>query len=327
MDYKFYAMDLKTFKALCKMTDKQLFHEMLYVLKRAYGKDAITYRRNKFIAAKGTIPLILVAHLDTVFQTPPTGVFDILYDRDLGIINSYKGLGADDRAGVYGILKLLGNNKKNLPSVLFTMDEEIGGLGAIAASKMSVIELFGEKPKYIIELDRQGINDAVFYDCDNKPFVEYVESFGFMLEWGTFTDISILCPVWECAGVNLSIGYVNEHSVAELFFPGDWSLTLEKVQEMIDEINEAPYFEYIPAHDHFGYFKKLFKEQNFCDICDTFGLTYDAYAEGGYKMNVCADCLVDYFTVCPSCGKMHSKTTKVCSFCNHLEKEVLLDEV
>ena len=36
-----------------------------------------------------------------------------------------------------------------------------------------------------------------------KAMTEYIESFGFKVECGSFTDISIISPVWKTAAVNL----------------------------------------------------------------------------------------------------------------------------
>ena len=60
---------------------------------------------------------------------------------------------------------------------------------------------------------------AFFYYCNNIPFIEYVKPLWVSFEnWGSFSDISILCPKWEVAGVNLSIGYENEHSFRNFIF-------------------------------------------------------------------------------------------------------------
>ena len=44
--------------------------------------------------------------------------------------------------------------------------------------------------KYIIQLDRRGTSDCVFYNCANEAFIEYVEKFGFIENFGSFSDIS-----------------------------------------------------------------------------------------------------------------------------------------
>jgi hypothetical protein len=58
-------------------------------------------------------------------------------------------------------------------------------------------------------------DDMVFYSCDSKAAEDYVGAFGFEKAVGSFTDISILMPAWEVAGVNVSIGYYNQHTTAE----------------------------------------------------------------------------------------------------------------
>ena len=101
--------------------------------------------------------------------------------------------------------------------------------------------------KYIIELDRRGSIDCVFYECDNPDFEEYVEDFGFVTAWGTFSDISIICPAWGIAGVNLSIGYEDEHSYIERLNIGHMLATIKKVANMLETINvHMEPFKYIP---------------------------------------------------------------------------------
>jgi DNA-directed RNA polymerase subunit RPC12/RpoP len=86
----------------------------------------------------------------------------------------------------------------------------------------------------------------VFYDCDNEDFEKYVEKFGFVTAYGSFTDICHLCPSWGVAGVNLSVGYRDEHTVSEVLFVGQLLDTIEKVKKMLSE-REIPEFVYIPS--------------------------------------------------------------------------------
>ena len=55
-----------------------------------------------FIYAEGTVPVLLVAHYDTVLKNPPSNIIN-----DNGVLSAKNGLGADDRAGVYAILKII----------------------------------------------------------------------------------------------------------------------------------------------------------------------------------------------------------------------------
>ena len=57
-------------------------------------------------------------------------------------------------------------------SVLFTEDEEIGCVGA---EKFAVSDyIVNNDINYIIEIDRRGTNDCVFYSCDNPDFEEFI---------------------------------------------------------------------------------------------------------------------------------------------------------
>ena len=191
--------DYQLFRALAELTQEQLRNLLFAHLKRKYKKIIAT---EDYIYAVGDVPIGLLAHMDTVFKAPPE---EIYYDTRQNVIWSPQGLGADDRAGVFAILKILQQTKLR-PSIIFTTNEEVGGLGAFQLAdevKKPVSDL-----KFLIQLDRRGSDDCVFYDCDNREFVNFIESYGFKENFGSFTDISILCPIWGIAGVNLSIGYI-----------------------------------------------------------------------------------------------------------------------
>lgn len=229
--------EVKSIEQFFQLKQETLLKLMYKYLKSKY--DTV-YCTKEYIMAIGDIPVALVAHLDTVFHNSPE---DIFYDRIKNVMWSPDGLGADDRAGVYSIVQILKQGLK--PTVIFTTDEEKGGIGASA-----LIKAFPTAPtdlKYIIELDRRGCMDCVFYECDNSKFEDYVESFGFVTAWGTFTDISIICPVWEVAGVNLSIGYESEHSHTERLYIGHMLVTIKKVIKMLEATKDLKEkFEYIP---------------------------------------------------------------------------------
>lgn len=226
--------DYKLFTSICSLNQKGLKKTLASYLNKHYKT---VHSTKDYIFAEGDIPIALVAHMDTVWKTPPK---DIFYDREKNVIWSPEGGCGDDRAGVFAILKILQSGLR--PSVIFTTDEESGAIGAT--------QLVKEIPKcpidlrYIIQLDRRGTNDCVFYSCDNPVFTEYVEKFGFLENWGSFSDISVICPEWGIAGVNLSVGYENEHSVSEIVRVSALLDTIRKVQVMLKE-TDIPSFEYI----------------------------------------------------------------------------------
>lgn len=275
--------DYGTFEKLCGLSQKAIKKTLSHYLRTIYPK---VVENKEYIFAEGDIPVALVAHMDTVFQSPP---HDIYYDRIKEVIWSPQGLGADDRAGVYGIIRLLRSGLR--PHVIFTTDEEKGGWGASA-----LISDYEKPPfkdlRYIIELDRQGEDECVFYWCDNGSFSEYIESFGFITDVGSFSDISIICEQWGVAGVNLSIGYVDEHSKTEILHI-DWMMrTLKIVAGMLKE-SDIPYFEYIKAELP-KYYQMILARNMRCYHCDKPFDAYDGYpvfCKDGRYHNWCIDCV------------------------------------
>ena len=179
-------------------------------LQKKYN-DVIVEEDNDYIIAVGDIPIALVAHMDTVFQTPPTNIY---YDPEAEIVWSPTGGIGDDRVGIFLIMKLLQQTKLR-PYIFLMNDEEFGGLGA--QSLIQNYPLCNWNINFFIELDRHGKDDAVFYTCDNKEFTDFICSYGFKEQIGLFSDISIICPAWGIAGVNLSVGYENEHTLLEIW--------------------------------------------------------------------------------------------------------------
>ena len=200
-------MSLSLLKKIMTMRQDELKKSLAVFLNKYYSNVIET---DKYLAASGSIPVGLVAHLDTVFKFPPS---EFYYDHKKHTLWSPDGLGADDRAGVYAIIKIIAESPKNLPSIIFTTDEEMGGLGARELVKQNCPF---PNLKFLIELDRQGENDCVFYNCANPDFTTYIESFGFKKAMGSFSDISFLMPKWQICGTNLSVGYKYEHSYSEI---------------------------------------------------------------------------------------------------------------
>lgn len=248
--------EYKLFMQVCQMTQEQLLKTLSITLKKAKYN---TIETQEYLVAKGDIPICLVAHLDTVFNFPPKNFY---YDRIANVIWSPEGLGADDRAGVFAILQIIKSGLR--PHIIFTTEEETGGVGALHAA------LEGcpfEDIRYIIELDRQGAIDCVFYDCNNKKFESYIESFGFITARGTFSDISILCPEWKIAGVNLSVGYYNEHSYSEILNVSHLLSTINKVRKMLIGNTYPNKFKYIPDTNSKWYKYNYHNDIKTCACC------------------------------------------------------------
>jgi hypothetical protein len=218
-----------TFEEIVRKSQSALKQALLSELRKRGYK---TYTKKGFLYAKGSLPILLVAHLDTVHKEP---IKTICYSQDRKIIMSPQGIGGDDRAGVFMILEII---KKHPCHVLFCEDEEIGGGGAHAFvhSKM--------KPdvNFIVELDRRGTNDAVFYDCDNPDFTDHVCGFGFREAVGSFSDISVIAPHLGIAAVNISAGYFYEHTRYEYVDMETAKKNIERVGKLVS--TRSPKFEY-----------------------------------------------------------------------------------
>ena len=280
------------------MTQEALRKSLVNVLKKHYTNVITT---KEYVMAQGETPIALVAHLDTVF---PYGKRKIYYDREAQVIWSPNGLGADDRAGVFAILLIIQHGFR--PTVIFTTDEELGCLGV----DQLVLD-YPEPPwpiNYIIQLDRQGANDCVFYNCNNPEFEKYIEEFGFVSDFGSFSDISAICPTWGVAGVNLSIGYINEHTLQETLHVKFWKRTIKQVEKMLKK-EKIPTFDYIPrypnGHKCFDYL-----------TCSGCGEMIDPYLTIPVDDEVfCPTCSVDKIDWCKKCGApyvLEKKEKHVC---------------
>lgn len=315
------ANDYRLFTSLVKLSPPALLKLLNKYISKKYSEVIYT---EDYLMAFGDIPIAVVAHVDTVFDALPK---DIYYDREKGVLWSPQGLGADDRAGVFAILKLLQLGLR--PTVIFTTDEEIGGVGA-----EKLVKDFPDCPikelKYIIQLDRRGTNDCVFYDCDNDDFVKYVESFGFIQNFGSFSDISVLCPTWGVAGVNLSIGYEDEHTFCETLHINPWYSTIKKVKNMLME-EEIPFFEYIENLAYYwrwGYKSDYMTNYSKCDGCGKYFADYElipAFTKKRKTKYYCPDCCVDHVDWCDTCGSAFQKHLAICPKCG-IKKETTVDD-
>lgn len=273
-------------------------------LEKIYDKSRV-FATEDFVYATGDIPILLVAHLDTVLSEAP----HIFSSKDNKIWMGKNGLGADDRAGIFAVLKLIKKNSNN-PSVLFTTGEEVGGIGAMSFTKQ-----FLEPPvptKYIVEIDRRGRGQSVYYDCGNTKFEEYINSFGFKTNRGIFSDISFICPNWNVAGVNLSAGYYNEHTELESLKLDDLEYTIDKVKEMIADADNAQYFDFEERYDTRIRYKR-------CDICGCLVSENYIINLGKEKINCCFNCLDQIADWCEVCGESYfpsEEEPKLCEVCS-----------
>lgn len=224
---------------ICKMDQPTL---KKYVAKQLSTTHSNVQSGDGYVFAQGTMPILLVAHLDTVHKELPHQIF---YDETTEALSSPEGIGGDDRCGVYMVLEII---KKFNCSVLFCEDEEIGTVGANKFIDTDMAQIL--KFNYIIEFDRKGNNDAVFYDCDNPNFEEFITKDFFKTAHGSFTDISILAPFFGCAAVNLSCGYYNAHTKDEYIIIPEMLTVIEEACAILERTTENDAFEYIDKSEN-----------------------------------------------------------------------------
>ncbi|MCR5833163.1 MAG: hypothetical protein K6G55_00700 [Selenomonadaceae bacterium] len=230
-----------TLEKFLKPNQKNLFKLLL----KMYGENVAASTPDNFILVRGVAPIMLVAHMDTVHQEP---VKVICRSSDKNILMSPEGIGGDDRCGIYALCKVY-ETAPVKPWLLFTCDEETGGGGATRFCKEHG---WGNLPseldhlKCLVEIDRKGSEDAVYYDCQNRDFEEYISEKGFVTAYGTFTDICYVAPELQVAAVNLSSGYYNAHRPHEYINRAELENTITKVTEIVADAasNSMPRFDF-----------------------------------------------------------------------------------
>lgn len=134
------------------------------------------------------------------------------------------------------------------PWLLFTCNEETGGLGASCfchEHKDKNLPEGVDDIKLLVEIDRRESNDAVYYDCDNTEFEQYITSKGFQTAYGSFSDISYIAPELGIAAVNLSSGYYNPHTLYEYINRRELNTVLEKVVEIVADATKDDFPKYV----------------------------------------------------------------------------------
>lgn len=131
------------------------------------------------------------------------------WDRNRGRIFTPR---LDDRAGVFMLLDVLPSLGVNL-DFLLTDNEETGR--STAKRYCDWLKSKGGPAKvdynWLAQFDRRG-DDVVTYRYDgNKEWEPALKKAGFKVGYGSFSDIAALYDMEVC-GVNIGVGYHNEHS-------------------------------------------------------------------------------------------------------------------
>ena len=243
----------KLLEKLYRMNEKETKNFMLKELQTMYDNVLC---RDGFVFAQGKFPVLLVSHLDTVHEERVT---DIIYSKDGTVVTAKEGIGADDKNGCYAILQVI---KRFNCSVLLCEQEEVGGVGANKFANSNLVKELDFN--YIIEFDRMGSNDAVFYNCANDDFEEFITKDFYKTNYGTYSDICDVAPAIGCAAVNLSIGYYLAHQLSEYTVLPEMEESIEAACKILERTTENDKFEYIDAEDDYedwGYANEYYEEK------------------------------------------------------------------
>jgi len=222
----------------------------------------------------------------------------IKYDRETKIYslpndcdNRIGCLGADDRAGLWIMLKILNSTKDIFKYFSFGIffDEEVGGNGSSAYKKD--YPSYEKGVKCFIGLDRRGVDDVALYGYDNNDLINIFEKYGYKRASGSFTDASNLSKTVAC--VNLSVGYDFEHTTAETQNMVGAKATYDILCE-IAQLNalHLDIYEATVEDDYYGSWR-YDSQHSYADatpyLCDCCGSHEPLYDDGGYL--VCSDCV------------------------------------
>jgi len=200
----------------------------------------------RFLYARGkrANKVLLVAHADTYWDqhySKKSNQPFVLSDINGIIRNVNGGLGADDRAGcaILWLLKDMGH------SILITDGEEGGKCGSnwLMNENQDIADEINNNHQFVIQLDRKNGKDFKCYSVGTDEFRKYViQVTGYSEpDRDASTDIVTLCR--RITGVNLSIGYRNEHSEDEKLILHEWQHTLNVCRKWLHE-DELPNFNF-----------------------------------------------------------------------------------
>lgn len=236
------------FEEIVRATQEELLNEMLIGKMKDLGMTDYVHTED-YLMYHGNVPVMLVAHLDTVHKEPIATI-----SKFQGTWSSPQGIGGDDRCGIYMILDLI-EALPFKPYVLFPTDEEVGCLGTKKFLTDYPVNEF--EIKFLIEFDRKGRDEAIFYDCDNKDFHEFIlENTNYQKGIGSYTDICHIMEKWDVAGVNFSSGYYNAHTLSERVKIGEMMNTIRVVYTLLEKLDfdALPHFPAeIKQKYHYGY--------------------------------------------------------------------------
>jgi len=206
-------MNIKQFERIVYKTCCQTVEDIFSDYPEEYGFEHVEKqgKRQRYLYRPGIrddSPL-LICHADTVLESSA-----YQYDSRTGIVVSSE---LDDRLGIAVLLTIIQSSGKDCIhlsdcAILITDNEETGQSTSALFSKDCEQNpgRFG-RPNWLMNFDRRG-TDSVCYGYENDTFSSLLNHCGHTIGQGTCSDISRMESL-GVSGVNVGIGYHNEHSL------------------------------------------------------------------------------------------------------------------
>ena len=187
----------------------------------------------------------VVAHLDEVHDVEGRVVVeegDMLYATNTD--GERVGLGADDKNGVWMVLRLL-EQKESLRVALFVEEERLGELAGCRGSRACDLARFDDAT-CLLQCDRKGNSDVVTIgkggiSLCREGFIaaELLDKYGYSAVPGGRTDVVALRERGlekDCC--NIGCGYYNAHRSDEYTLFSHLQNALAFVSEVVDSLSE-----------------------------------------------------------------------------------------
>lgn len=191
--------------------------------------------------------IVLSAHMDQVETNGQAVHFYQEKTKIIGYNKDYEqtSLGADDKNGIWIILKALEHNKDT--NFIISVGEEVGCKGMDELEKDKVLDRIKEDSICLV-LDRKGFGEVLDRGstgpyCNTLAQVlcnfwnQYYQEEVFKVSSGTLSDTSRLCK--HCESVNVSVGYYKAHSEYEYT---DYDELVSTKDMVIEALNNFVYY-------------------------------------------------------------------------------------
>jgi len=161
-------------------------------------------------------------------------------------------IGADDKNGIYLILETLRNNLDKKFNFIFSVDEEIGCIGAAHFQKNNKIDHI----PYGLVLDRRNSGDIICFNNSygTKEFQDALaltgKNFGYSPTTGLSSDANHWSNQISCC--NLSVGYYNPHQKDEFTILTEIENTYRYIHSLFDDLAGKVFLKPIKYMNNYG---------------------------------------------------------------------------